>query len=283
MTTDLDISLPGGKTGILLLHDLGGSAAELRGLAQSLQWRGYTVLCPQLVALGPTGSDRQGGAGMLVSATELALSRLRSRCDSVVVMGQSYGAMLALELARHNASFVQAVVLVEPRAWLPAIRLPVPSAVSGRVSQAFLGRLLAGMQGLTQRAALGLRPSAAGMTAVSKPAPQSAATLVALGKLLDSVHAGLPSVKQPVLLLHGASKARAGVSGSVMLQHRLGGRIESVMLEDATLANCQREEASELLAERTERFVAAVLDELETRRGNEARRQKMAAGRSSAA
>lgn len=279
MTTDLDISIPGGKTGILLLHDIGGSAAEMRAHAQALAWRGYTVLCPQLVALGPTGTAGQGGAGMLVSAAEQALSRLRSRCDNVVVVGMAYGAMLALELARHNTAAVQAVVLAEPRAWLPTIRLPLPAFLSGRISQSIMARI----SGLTPRTKGGLRPSSGAMASMASGAPQSAATLVALGKLLDSVHAGLPSVRQPVLLLHRSSAARAGVSGSIMLQRRLGGRIESVMLADAIAPLSLHEESADLLADRTQRFVTAVLDEIETRSGNEARRQKVAASRTSAA
>ncbi len=279
MTTDLDIFLPGGKTGILLLHDIGGSAAELRAHAQALGWRGYTVLCPQLLALGSTGATGQGGAGMLVSAAEQALARLRPRCDNVIVVGHAYGGMLALELARHNSAAVQAVVLAEPRAWLPSIRLPLPASLSGRISQSMLARVLGASRGLSRQA----RPAVGLMASMASGAAQTAATLIALGELLDSVHAGLPSVRQPVLLLHRSSAARAGVSGSIMLQRRLGGRIESVMLADATASLAQHEEGPDLLADRTERFVAAVLDEIETRRGNEARRQQVAASRTSAA
>lgn len=279
MKTDLDVLLPGGKTGILLLHDVGGSAAELRGQAGALARCGYTVHCPQLIGLGPSGVAGQGSAGMLVSEAEHALSRLRTRCESVVVIGIAYGAMLALELARHNAGAVQAVVLADPRAWLPTLRLPLPAALSGRISQTMLGRVLS----LPRRLVPAQATARMQFSPLANGGPHAGATMVGIGKLLDSVHAGLPSVRQPVLLLHPTSAARKGSSGSFLLQRRLGGRVESVMMDGLRPGAVQHGRHEDVLAERADRFIATVLEEIETRRSNEARRQKVAAGRTSAA
>lgn len=270
--TELGLMLPGGKTGVLLLHDVGGSAAELRACATAFARVGFTVSCPQLIGLGDAAASGQGSAGMLVSEAEQALSRLKSRCESVVVVGLAFGAMLALELARHNAGAVQAAVLVEPRAWLPSLPVTIPTALSGKINQFWLASMMEfaanSLQGPAERARA---------TAGARP---TAGTLKGIGKLLDSVHAGLPSIKQPVLLIHRQSNARLGQDGSFLLQRRLGGRVESVMLDRAAVGVTEHPER---LVERIERFVAMLIEEIETRRGNELRRQQVASNRNSAA
>ena len=44
--------ISGGKTGVLLLHGLGGTPAEMRFVAMGLARQGYTVHCPQLAGNG---------------------------------------------------------------------------------------------------------------------------------------------------------------------------------------------------------------------------------------
>ncbi len=280
MKTELGLMLPGGKTGILLLHDVGGSAAELRSCATAFARGGFTVSCPQLIGLGDAASSGQGSAGMLVSEAEQALARLKARCDRIVVVGIEYGAMLALELARHNAESVQAAVLVEPRAWLPSLPVTIPAALSGKINQFWLATLM----GLVERARRGQAapaPAPSGLLpAASGSTMPAAGTLKSIGKLLDSVHAGLPSIKQPVLLIHRQSNARLGQDGSFLLQRRLGGRVESVMLDRTAATSVENPER---LVDRIERFVAMLIEEIETRRGNELRRKQVAANRNSAA
>lgn len=274
--TELGVLVPGGKTGVLLLHDVGGSAAELRPFAQALARAGWTVSGPQLTGLGSESVPGHGTAGMLVSEAEQALSQLRRRCESVVVVGIAYGAMLALELARHNAVAVQAAVLVDPRAWLPRLPFPLPTALSGRLKQTWIADLLA----VTSR--LGPRPTSAGVVGPAGAGDRQSGmrdTLRSLSSLLDSVHAGLPAVKQPVMIFHQPESVRSGRDGSFMLQRRLGGRVESVMSDLGPDTLRQPDQ----LAERSNRFIAAVLEEIEVRRGNELRRQQVAAGRTDAA
>ncbi len=274
--TEQGVLVPGGKTGVLLLHDVGGSAAELRPLAQAIARAGWTVSCPQLTALGSDTEAGHGTAGMLVSEAEQALSQLRRRCDSVTVAGVAYGAMLALELARHNAAAIQSAVLIDPRAWLPRVPFAVPSVVSGRLKQTWIADLVAMTSRLGPRVPQGSLASGLAGGGASQTARDA---LRSLSSLLDSVHAGLPAVKQPVMIVHRPQSVRSGRDGSFLLQRRLGGRVESVMMDvdPDTLTH------PDPLAERCNRFIAAVLDEIETRRSNELRRQQVAAGRTDAA
>ena len=286
--SDLGVLLPGGKTGILLLHDICGSAAELRAHANAFARSGYTVSCPQLIGLGDSNVPGRGSAGMLVSEAEQALARLKSRCDHVTVVGMAYGAMLALELARHNSGAVQAVVLVEPRAWLPALPFALPVAWSGKIKQTWLAGILALGKGLLAKsvapAALRALPATGSIGFGSGAMAGTRAELRTMASLLDSVHSGLPSIRQPVMLMHRHGAARTGRDGSFLLQRRLGGRVESVMLEEplSTFAGYD-DRGAEVIADRGTRFIVTVLDEIETRRGNELRRQKVAAGRTNAA
>ena len=49
---DGSLLLSGGRVGVLLVHGLGGTPAELRFVAQALNRAGYTVYCPLLVGHG---------------------------------------------------------------------------------------------------------------------------------------------------------------------------------------------------------------------------------------
>lgn len=263
--------LAGGKTGILLLHDVGGSAADMRPLARALHRRGFTVASPQLMHAASPSNAKCASAAQLVGEAEHALARLKSGCDSVIVAGRCYGAMLALELARHDAAKVQAVAMIEPRAWVPGLPRLIPSAIAGHVKQSWVAAAnrLAGQ--------LKLHSSVASGTARH----QSDVALIA--DLLDSVHSGLVVIKQPVMLIHDPSRSKSGRDGSFMLQRRLGGRVESVMLELQLAPGIAPQRSIDALAERIDRFTKAIVEEVETRRGNELRRKRLAANRGSVA
>ena len=269
--TDLGLTLPGGKTGVLLLHDVGGSAAELRPLANALVRYGFTVHCPQLISLGNSSQPGHGSAGMLVSEAEAALSRIKTKCESVAVMGIEFGAMLALELARHNAGSIQAAITVAPRALLPGLPR-VSSAISGRIKQ----KWIAGGLSAARRLRRGSEPAGAG----TRDARNSVG-LADLASLLDSVHAGLPSIKQPVLLVRRPVQTAPRDDAAFVLQRRLGGRVETIVVEDTETVEADR--SVQITAERTSRFISGLVEELKVKRENELRRQKMAGGRTDAA
>jgi carboxylesterase len=58
---DQTVRFKGGKVGVLLLHGLGGTPAEVRFVAMGLNKAGYTVHTPQLAGHG-TNTDRIGTA-----------------------------------------------------------------------------------------------------------------------------------------------------------------------------------------------------------------------------
>lgn len=268
MTSDLGVFIAGGKTGILLLHDLGGSAAELRPLAHAIARAGYSVSCPQLGShLAASPATGPNGPGLWLSEAEQALSRLKSRCEGVVVLGCAYGSMLGVELARQNAGAVHALILVEPRAWLPSIPGRIASALAGRMPQVWLARLTSLARGILVRR----RPEPDATIGATVPAHR---LINEIALLLDSSHRALSSVKQPVLLVHRHAAKRAGLDSSILLQRQLGGRVESISVDESGHAGAS-ERLTDGIAERSQRFVATVFEDIETRRGNELRRQRV--------
>jgi carboxylesterase len=291
MSIDSSGLLAGGKTGVLVLHDLGQSADDLRHLARHLNQCGLTVAVPQLSAFN-SAKQGQVTASALIREAELSLARLKERCSDLVIIGVAYGAMLALEVARQNKSSVQAVVMVEPRAWIPGLRLPFAAKVSGYVRQAWIAEAAGKVRALASRARKAPAGSVAGWTnsqimGLSQPIATSTQTaegmLIGAGQILDCLHATLPEIKQPVLVIRRQTAPRAVIDSSILLQRRLGGRVETGVLDQSAYADAGVELHQVHVADRVSRFLTAVMDELTTRRDNELRRQRAGAGRSNAA
>ena len=118
-----------GEIGVLLLHGLTATTAEVRPLAKCLLNEGYTVSGILLPGHGTTAENlSQTHRDDWIKAAELAYKKLKRECSSVIVGGESVGALLALRLAsdypeikglllyapamRLAASFLKIVLLV---------------------------------------------------------------------------------------------------------------------------------------------------------------------------
>lgn len=106
--------LSGGHAGILLLHGFSGSIDTLRPLGAYLQQHGYTVFGARLAGHGGSEDalERSTRIDWRRSAAE-ALHLLQRTCSTIALVGDSLGALLALELsvAEHG---VAAVVALNP-------------------------------------------------------------------------------------------------------------------------------------------------------------------------
>ena len=110
--------IPGGRTGVLLVHSLGGTPDELRYLAQSFAREGFTVNCPFIP--GMTGGTDVSGISTYedwYAGLEAAYEEMANTCDSIYVGGLSAGAMLALRLAARRPEKIQGVMLFAPTLW----------------------------------------------------------------------------------------------------------------------------------------------------------------------
>ncbi len=112
--------LDGGADGVLLVHGLTATTAEVRPLAEALHAAGYTVSAPLLPGHGTTPRDlgRYGWRDWL-RTVEGAYAELRSRCPRVAVGGESTGAALTLHLA---ATHPEAAAVLS---YAPALKLAI--------------------------------------------------------------------------------------------------------------------------------------------------------------
>jgi esterase/lipase/carbon monoxide dehydrogenase subunit G len=100
---------------VLLLHGFGSSPGPLRAWGEALAGRGIAVALPRLAGHGTRWKDlNQTRWTDWYAGAERALSDLRQKHDTVVVMGISLGATLALRLAELHPADVAGVVAVNP-------------------------------------------------------------------------------------------------------------------------------------------------------------------------
>jgi carboxylesterase len=111
----------GGPTGVLLVHGLTATTAEVRPLARYLYGHGYTVAGPLLPGHNTTPEDANRFRWRdWVRCVEIAYRKLAARCSQVVAGGESAGALLTLYLASEHPEI--AAVL----SYAPALRLSLP-------------------------------------------------------------------------------------------------------------------------------------------------------------
>lgn len=115
--------LSGGPVGVLLVHGFTGSIDTLRPLAAYLHAYGYTVLGVRLSGHGESEEMLEGATrnDWRRSAAE-ALHLLQRTCPTVAVVGDSLGALLALELSVAEPGIAAVVALNPPLAPYNAVR-----------------------------------------------------------------------------------------------------------------------------------------------------------------
>jgi carboxylesterase len=176
----------GGGTAVLLCHGFTGTPQSLRPWAQYLAGRGLTVSLPLLPGHGTRWQDMQvTGWQDWYAEVDRELVALRERCSRVFVCGLSMGGALALRLAQKHGTEISGLVLVNPSVKadsaqlkaVPVLRHFVPS-VAGIASD------IAREDG-----------AEVGYDRTPLHAVHS------LSRFWKIVHAGLPQVTQPLLLL----------------------------------------------------------------------------------
>jgi carboxylesterase len=117
--------IAGGAVGVLLIHGLCGTPAEMRFVASGLGRAGYTVHCPQLAGHGGSRRDILKTTWQdWYRSAELALDELRKDCDTVIVGGLCLGSIIGLHLAANHPDKVQGVALFSPTLWLNGWAMP---------------------------------------------------------------------------------------------------------------------------------------------------------------
>ncbi len=220
-------SAEGGTNGVLVLHGFTGNPQSMRPLAEALGAAGFTVDLPLLPGHGtsiedlvPTRWEDWSGAA------EAHFQALAARCDHVLVAGLSMGGALTCWLAERHPH-LSGVVLVNPLVHAPGAEL-----IEG-------GRALleAGMESID---GIGSDIKKEGPVESAYPATPLAAAL-SLFAAVDGIEARLGDIHCPVLLLSSREDHVVDPMNGDVVEARVSGPVERVMLEDsyhvATLDN----------------------------------------------
>jgi len=241
MKANAGFRFDGGRDGVLLIHGLTGTPAEMRFVGKGLAEAGYTVSGVRLAGHCGTEDDVLAtGWRDWYHSVEAAYRRLARDCDRVFVGGLSMGALLALHLAAElppNALSGLALYSATLRydGWninpfhflLPMIlRLPFGRRYSfwetppygikdERLRQVVVSRMLSG-------------DSAGGGLPVVR-----GRTLGELLRLIRRVKRELHLITTPTLVLHALEDDVTSVrSNADYLERRLAGPVQKVLLDD---------------------------------------------------
>ena len=221
------VDLPGGPVGALLCHGFTGTTQSMRPWAEHLASAGLTVSAPRLPGHGTRWQDMNATRfSDWYGELERAFDDLRSRCDSVFVMGLSMGGTLTLRLAELRADEVAGIVVVN--ASLASDRKDVKLVP-------YLSKVLPSMPGIASDIKKpGVTELAYGRTPLR--------ALASLQGAWPVVRADLHKITCPVLVYRSSvDHVVEPVSGRRLLEGLAGGTVEERVLEDsyhvATLDN----------------------------------------------
>lgn len=264
---DHTIKIKGGNIGVLLVHGLAGTPAEVRYVAGGLARLGYTVHCPQLAGHGGTEADLTASSWEDWYATcERALDDLRAECDTVLVGGLSTGAILGLMLAARRPADVQGTLLYSPTLWLSGWSIPWYSRFfslvrTKRVASCFRfsDRAPHGIKDERIRDFI-LKAMATGDSTNAGLLNTPGAAMYEHRRLVSAVKPLLGEIRQPALILHPRNDDMAGIDNSQFLQRKLGARVEMTVLEDSYhMITVDRQRQT--VVDRTAQFITALTNE----------------------
>jgi carboxylesterase len=259
------IFLDGGRAGILLIHGLGGTPVELKFVAQALNRAGHTVYCPLLVG--------HGGSQELLNTTtwmdwyksvEEAHDALKERSDVIIVGGLSAGVLLALHLAAQRPRQVHGTLLFSPTFWPNGWAIPRHFALFKLIRQKWLANLI----NLRECAPYGIKDERIRRVVLNslqsdgRPMKdifgRKGGTVLEFRHLAKSVEKVLGQIKQPALIFHPRFDDQSDMSNSIILQRKLGGFTEVVVLDDSYhMVTLDRQRAD--VADRSVTFCAWVV------------------------
>jgi carboxylesterase len=221
------VDLPGGPVGALLSHGFTGTTQSMRPWAEHLAAGGLTVSAPRLPGHGTRWQDMNATRfSDWYAELERSFDDLRSRCETVFVMGLSMGGTLALRLAELRAGDVAGVVVVN--ASLASDRRDVKLVP-------LLSKVLPSMPGIASDIK---KPDVTELAYGRTPLK----ALASLQRTWPLVCADLHRITCPVLVYRSSTDhVVEPVSGQRLMEGLAGGTVEERVLDDsyhvATLDN----------------------------------------------
>lgn len=259
-------------TGLLLVHGLTGTPAEMRPLGRTLAGHGFAVLGVQLAG-HCAGTDELLATRWTdwAASVEHGARRLAAGVDRVLVIGLSMGAVLALELAARPewagrlAGVVALSTTFRHDGWampvytrLAVLMRPLRALGIGR-RRVFMEQPPYGIKDESLRARVVAQMHGGDSAAAGLPG-NPWWSVVEMQALAAHVQRRLPAVQAPCLVLHAAHDDIASARNARRVCQRVGGPAELVLFHDSyhmLTIDRERREVSARIAEFCVRASAA--------------------------
>jgi carboxylesterase len=232
--------IPGGKTGVLLIHGLCGTPAEMRFVATGLARAGYTVHCPTLAGHGGSRADIVGTTWQdWYKSAEAALDELRQSCDTVIVGGLCLGSLIGLHLAANNPDKVQGIALFSPTIWINGWAMPWYTKLFSLVRS----RSIASLMQFPDAESLGIKcprvrefvraalSCADGCDLGTAGTPGT--MVLEHRRLASAVKKVLGKVRQPTLIIHSREDDYASLNNAIYLENKISAPVDMLVLDDS--------------------------------------------------
>jgi len=227
--------------GVLLVHGLTGSPAEMRFIGKQLHRQGFTVYAPALA-----GHCRDETALKMtryedwVGSLREALSHFRHQVSTVHAAGICVGGALALYLAYLEPQAVAKVAIYAPALDYDGWNQPKWSRAARLMREALIRIPLVREARFTEEHPFGIKSDRIRKALVSN-APGIEGALPAFPavalyenyRLNDALKRALPDITTPTLLIHAKEDDVSHPRNSFAIQKRHGGDCEVVLLEDS--------------------------------------------------
>lgn len=259
--------IPGGRTGVLLIHGLCGTPAEMRFVALGLARAGYTVHCPTLAGHGGTRADIVATTCQdWLRSAEAALEELRQECDTVIVGGLCLGSIVALHLAANHPEKVQGIALFSPTLWVNGWAMPWYSRLFSLVRS----RRIANWMQFPDAESLGIKCPRVRDFVRAALAASDGSTLGIVGtpgamlyehrRLVSAIKNRIGKIRQPALIIHSREDDYASLKNATYLQAGLQSAAELLVLDDSYhMVTLDRQR--HLVVEKARAFVARIIDQ----------------------
>jgi carboxylesterase len=257
--------IPGGSSGVLLVHSLGGSPLEMKSVAHALSRKGMTVYCPVVPGL-TFGTDVSGLSTWhdWYQTVSKAFDDLRGMCDTVIIGGASAGSILALRLAAYRQDQAAGLMLYAPTLAVNGWAIPKMIKLFHLVTDKWTARLFK----FRTPAPYGIKDERIRNFALealrgsdNMPADitvRGGGTVYEFFSLVRNVRPMLSLVKLHTLIFHPRHDDQSDIKNTMTLQRKLGGVVEVSVLDDSyhlVMLDRQRN----YVVDRTSEFVDRVL------------------------
>ena len=207
--------IKGGASGVLLIHGFTGLPAGMLLLGEFLNRAGFSVLCPRLAGHGTSERDlmRTNKNDWFNSVLD-GFSILRGVCDEIFVVGHSMGGLLTLKLSTER-EIAKIVTLAAP------IFIDEGMGLKNLPPREFCSDACI----FTPRKKLDDVPPAVNNVYEKTP-------LISVHELVDlinDVKKLLPTVKTPILIMHGEEDHTAQPRSARFIMDNIGSREKKII------------------------------------------------------